>query len=578
MLSTLRIRRLAIIEDVTIEFGPGLNLLTGETGAGKSILVGALGLVTGERGDPSRVRSGADRAWVEAVFGAPYAPAVLEVVLGQGLELAEDGALVLRREIAVSGGGRVFINGSPATVAALRELGGRLLELHGQHEHHSLCSVERQQEILDRFGAHDGALEAVRQGYRDAVEARRRLELLEAAARDRDQQVAELRRQIREIEAVSPRPGEREALELERRRLRHAGEIAELLAEAVSQLYEGEPSGAALACAAARRVARLAELDPALGELARRIEAARLELQDAGAALRDYRDRADFDPARLEEVERRRAAIDRLCSRHGVDDAELLALRDRARGELEQLEHLGEDRDRAAAQAERAAAAYAAACAELSAARQRAVARLVPAVRRQLEALALARARFEVGVVVAPGPQVGDRWAGLPLHARGAERVEFRIATNPGEEPRPLARIASGGELSRIMLALHVVARSGEEGRSVVFDEVDAGVGGATADAVGARLAGLARRCQVLCVTHLPQVAAYADHHYHVAKRVVGGRTRVEVGALSEDGRVDELARMLGGRRVSAGSRKNAAELLAAASALRLARSEGSPA
>ncbi len=565
MLRTLRVRELAIIEDLTVEFGPGLNLLTGETGAGKSILVDALGLVTGDRADSSKVRRGASRARVEAVFEPPDAGALRGLLEQRGIDADEDGLLVLRREVPVSGAARVFINGSPGTVTALRELGERLLELHGQHEQHGLLSADSHLELLDRFGGHHDELRGVAAAERAVGEARERLERLREAERERERRADNLRGELREIDAVAPRAGERDELERERTRLRHGVEIAELVGEALAQLYDGDPSAAGLAASGARRLERLAELDPRLGELAQRVRAAQLELQEAGSALRDYADEGQGDPDRLEDLESRRAAIERLCSRYGRDEQEVLEHRAAAAAELDELEHLGEQVGAAETALALAAEAYAGEATRLSAARRSAAQALAPAVERQLRELALPRARFSVGFQAARGPELrhGDR--AMPLTPRGVERAEFLIAANPGEDARPLRKTASGGELSRVMLALHVVLEDAGPGRALVFVEVDAGVGGATADAVGARLQRLARARQVLCVTHLPQVAAYADRHYHVRKRVAGGRTLVDVVPLSRTERVDELARMLGGRKVSAASRKNVAELLAGA-------------
>ncbi|HEX6852416.1 MAG TPA: DNA repair protein RecN [Candidatus Polarisedimenticolaceae bacterium] len=549
MLRTLRIRNVAVVEELTVEFGAGLNVLTGETGAGKSILVDALGLAAGERSSASLVRSGSDRAIVEAVFEPPF-PSPLEALLdARGVERGEDG-LVVKREVASSGGGRVFVNGSPTTVAVLREIGGLLVELHGQHEHQSLLAGDRQLDLLDaRAGAAEAA-DRVAAAWDERRRKREALEHLRDAARDREARIATLREVVREIDALDPRPGERERLDRERRVLQHAERVARLLEEATDALHEGEPSAAALAASAARRVAELAEIDPGLAELARRVETARLELQDAGATLGAWRDRADFDPARLEGIATRLAALDRLLLRYGPDEEAALATREAAEAERAQLEDVDRSIEQAERAAEEAEAAYAAAAKALSERRRAAAAVLSREVETQLGALALVKARFAVALREGPpGP-------------RGAERAEFLLAANPGEPSRPLAQTASGGELSRVMLALHLVLEGAGSGRVLVFDEVDAGVGGAVAAAVGARLGTLAGRHQVLCVTHLPQVAAHASRHYHVRKRVAEGRTSTDICALDGAARVEELARMLGGRELTEGARRNAEELL----------------
>ncbi|MBZ5639150.1 MAG: DNA repair protein RecN [Acidobacteriia bacterium] len=564
MLKTLRIRNVAIIEDLAVDFGPGLNVLTGETGAGKSIIADALGLAAGDRGDAARVRTGAERAVVEAVFAVGDSPSLRHLLSERGLDDAGDD-LVVRREVSASGG-RVFVNGSPTTLAALREVGDRLVELHGQHEHQDLLEPERHLALLDAFGGHVDEARSVERAHAAVLAARERLERLRALAAESVSRADDLDRRVREIDAAAPEPGESEHLERERHVLQHAGTLARLVDEMVELLYEGEPSGASLAAAAYRRAEEAASIDPVLEETAKRIEAARIELQDAGATLRDYRERTDFDPARLEAVEARRVLLERLRLRYGADESAILAHRETCARELHTLGSLDGETRSAEGTVAIEEGRYLEAAAALGGARREASERLRVAVEAQLRHLALGRATLSVRFSAARGPLVGAAaGAAVPLGRRGAERAEFLLAANPGEMERPLARVASGGELSRVMLALHLVLEGAAEGRVLVFDEVDAGVAGAAADAVGSRLARLGERSQVLCVTHLPQVAAHADHHYHVLKKVVAGRTRAEAKRLGRRERVDELARMLGGREVTAASRRNAEALLAAA-------------
>ena len=553
MLRTLRIRQLAIVEDLSIEFGPGLNLLTGETGAGKSIVVDALGLAAGGRAEAGLVRTGSERAVVEAGFEVEDV-ALRDALFERGIDL-EDGTLVVRREIAAGGGGRAFLNGSPATVALLRDLISRLLELHGQHESQRLLTPDQHLPLLDASGKLGAEREAVAAAAEAASSAQRHLQDLEDRKRDREGRRTLLTARVREIESVAPVVGERDALDAERRILATATRLAALLEEAAGLLWEADPSAVGLLAQAGRRTAELAGFSPELEDLAARLDAARVELQDLGGALSAWRARVDADPARLEEVETRRAALDRLLLHHGPDEGAALAALEEAAAELRSLHGLEDEVVRAAAAVDEARDRYAAAAAVLTEARRKAAAALGPALEGQLRSLAMPRAR----VSVAFGP------ARAPLSPWGAERAEFLLAPNPGEEARPLARIASGGELSRVMLAMHVVLEGAGLARTVVFDEVDVGIDGAVADAVGARLARLAARRQVLCVTHLPQVAAYAERHYHVRKRVEGGRTSVDVRALGGKERVDELARMLGGKTVTDASRRHAADLLAAA-------------
>jgi len=565
MLRTLRIRNLAIIEDLTVEFGSGLNLLTGETGAGKSILVDALGLLSGARADRALVRTGEERLTVEALFefGAPSS--VNSWSESTGIE-PEDGQLLVRREVAAQGSGRVLINGSPATLGLLRDLAGHALELHGQNEQRSLLDAGTHLEILDRFGKHQAAARDTRAAWSATREASERLGGLRDAAGGLAERQALLLETVREIDEIQPRPGELEDLDRERRLLQNASQVADLLNQVVDLSYEAEPCAASLASLAAARAQELAEIDPSLGELAARMRSAAVELQDAGASMRDYRDRTDFDPDRLETLEARKASLERLCLSRATDEAGLLELADKVREELRTLGSIDDEIAAGESALARAEDDYLAATEVLGQLRRNGAEKLTAAVEGQFGALALSKARFSVGLSPASGPAI-ER-AGRdprPLSATGAERVSFLLSANPGEPLRALAQVASGGELSRVMLALHVVAETSSRDRAIVFDEVDSGVGGAVADAIGARLGKLARQQQVLCITHLPQIAAHADRHYRVRKRVADGRTRAGIVRLSGDERVEELARMLGGRVATKTSRSHASELLNAA-------------
>lgn len=561
MLKTIRVRNLATIEDVEVEFHSGFNVLTGETGAGKSILVDALGLVAGGRADLSLVRTGETRAVVEAVFEPEDAPALRASLEARGLE-ADEAGLVIRREVAAEGAGRVFVNGSPSTVGTLKEILDDVVEIHGQHEHHGLLSTERHLDLLDTYGDCAEARERVGEAHARVEGARGRLAALRETERERDRRAESLRATLAEIDAVSPEEGEGERLDAESRLLRNAGRVASDLDDAISRLYEGEPSAAALAAAARRRVEALAELDPSLEDLARRVEGARLEIEDAGATLREYREKIRFEPGRLEAVESRRAALERLRLRFGRDEGEILAARAEAAAELAATLRIEDEIEAAGADLDAAISRYVEAASALTKARRAAAKRLAPAVEAQLRDLALPGARLSITFSPSRG---AEEVRGVPLHPRGAERAELLLAANPGEAPRPLAKVASGGELSRTMLALHVVLGGAGRGRTLVFDEVDAGVGGAVASAIGGRLASLAVPHQVLCATHLPQVAAHGTRHYHVAKRVVSGRARTEVVPLSGPERVEELARMLAGKEPTPASRRNAEALLAEA-------------
>jgi DNA repair protein RecN (Recombination protein N) len=567
MLKILRVRHLATIEDLQVEFGPGFNVLTGETGAGKSILVDALGLVAGDRADSGLVRDGEDRGVVEAVFEPEERGAWAAALEARGLE-PDDAGLVIRREIAAEGSGRVFVNGSPTTVGVLRELIDDWVEIHGQHAHQGLLSPERHTELLDAYGRHADVLGEVERTWENVRQQRSRLAELEKASEVKESRLAELRRIVSEIDAVGPREGEGEALDRERRILQNSSQMANLLHECLEVLYEGEPSAAALTAAAARRARSLSEIDEELAEIASRIDATRLEIEDVATGLLRYRDTIDFDPGRLEDLESRKASLEKLRLRFGSTEAEVLDSRRRAAEEVATLERLEDEAGSVKARLREALDAYRGASARLTRARRSAAGRFGPVVEKQLAALSLSSARFRVSF---REPRVAERCGDLLVHRRGVERAEFGLAANPGEPPKALSKVASGGELSRTMLALHVVLDGAGRGRTLVFDEVDAGVGGAVASAVGARLASLSRSHQVLCVTHLPQVAAHAGRHYHVRKHLVSGRARTDVHPLDREARVEELARMLGGATITAASRRNAEALIAEAVAARRA-------
>ena len=564
MLKTLRIRNLVTIEDLSVEFGPGLNVLTGETGAGKSIVVDALGLATGERGDSALVRSGADRSVIEAAFDGAASGPLAALLVARGLDVPDE-ALIVRRELAASGSGRVLVNGSPSTVTVLREIGEHLADLHGQHEHQGLLAPDRHLELLDTFGGNDAARAAVAAAYRDVIDADAWVTRLDDLGREGRARAETLREIVGEIRGLDPKPGEIEALRRDRAILQNGAQVAELIAEAIGRLDEGDDPAIRSLHAAERRVAELGRIDPGLQPLASRLESARLELEDARDTLTAYRDRLDFDPARLEAIESRRAALEHLLLKWGPAEDDALSAADRAERELATIENLDVEVVAAERQRSEAKAAYVVAARLLSKRREQAATRLGPAVETELKPLAFGKARFTVVLSPSRGATADGDATSVPIHPAGAERAEFFLAANPGEAARPIGRAASGGELSRLMLALHVVLDVAAPGRVLVFDEVDAGVSGSVAVAVGARLAALSARNQVLCVTHLPQVAAHADGHYHVAKRVASGRTHTEIVPLTGEARVNELARMLGGRQATQASRENAAELLAEA-------------
>jgi len=552
MLRELRLRNFAVVETVTVPFTAGLNVLTGETGAGKSILVDAIVLVRGARAQADVIRADAETATVEAVFAITPGGAARAVLDDAGLAPDDNGEVVVRRELARSGRHRAFVNDSPVTVGLLERLGDVLVEVHGQHEHQHLLEPARQLELLDRFAdteeacARVGALHAKHRTARDEAEQTRR------AARDRAQREDQLRFQVGELDAARLRVGEAEELRAELRRLQHAERFTTGLAEAAALLDDAPQSAAERLARAARIVQDLSRLDPALAAAGEPIEAARIQLEEALGAIRRLRDGIVAEPGRLDAIHERLDALTRLQRKYGDGEEAMLRFRDEAACELERLER----HEEVVAEQERVlgelAAELIAAAGALSSRRRAAATRLAGQVERALRALGMERAVFEVGLETT---EVGPR---------GADRAELRLSTNPGEEVKALARVASGGELSRTMLGLKSVLARADRMPTLIFDEVDAGIGGRVASVVADTLAATAEGRQVLCVTHLAPIAARAAHHVRVSKTVRGGRTRMAAAPLAGDERVEEVARMLGGATVTAAAREHARDLLGA--------------
>ncbi|HKJ03499.1 MAG TPA: DNA repair protein RecN [Longimicrobiales bacterium] len=552
MLVELRIRDYAVVEDLTLSLGPGLNALTGETGAGKSIIVGALSLLLGERASAAVVRAGADRATVEAVFDISSL-AGCEARLEELGFRPEDGHLILRREVAAEGRNRAWVNGSPATAGIVGELGSTLVDLHGQHEHQTLLRPAEQRGILDAFAA---AQEAAAQVHRDhaAVRAlRQELEEHEARVRDVESRADFLRFQAGEIDAAKLHPGEDDELEGEARRHEHSEELAEGTAAVHEALYAGEEALADRLAEVRARLGKLVRFDPALEELAAALEEAYHAVSDVGRRMGEYATQVEHDPRRLEEVRRRLDVIFRLKRKYGAELADVLATGQRVRAELRALEEADHDLGELRKRLDVARSALDAGARRLTELRAGAAADLARAVEAMLPDLGLPGATFQVRL--RPLEEIG---------AHGAEAVDFLVAANAGFEPLPLNRVASGGELSRVMLALKSILAGVDRVPVLVFDEIDAGIGGVVATAVARKLAEVARRHQVFVVTHLPQLASRADAHLLVEKNQAGGTTATRVRTLAGDERVEEIARMLGGDPESATSRKHAEEMLAA--------------
>jgi DNA repair protein RecN (Recombination protein N) len=550
MLRFLRIQHLAIIDSVAVEFEPGLNVLTGETGAGKSILVEAVGLLLGGRASGDLVRTGEDAASIEAIF--------------------ESGGeeLLVRREITAQGRSRAFVNGALATAGALKELSSRLIELHGQHEHQTLLDASTHLDVIDSFGGMTQLVAPVAAAYDALRLTHEELARIRAAATDRDTRQDLITFQLGELDRAALRdPGEDAELAALRQVLASAERVERLCAESYASLYESDDAILAALGNVWRRVAELASLDPQFAPYLDARDGIKSQLEDLAGFLRKYADNVDASPARLQHVEERLALLERLKRKHGPSLGDAIARRDALRLELTDLSR-GDDRiaelERELADARRR---FLAAAEKLSRERRRTGAAFAQALEALVADLAMERTRFAVRF---GEPLPESAWSG-----RGIDAAEFFVSPNPGEELRPLARIVSGGELSRIMLAIKTLTATSRHGFSdatdrppsasapgLIFDEVDAGIGGRVADVVGRKLRTLGSAFQVLCITHLPQIAAYADTHYAIEKRVERGRTRTTVRRLDEPGRVDEVARMLGGEAISDGLRASAREML----------------
>jgi DNA repair protein RecN (Recombination protein N) len=558
MLVELRAENYAVIDHAIAVFGPGLNLLTGETGAGKSILVDALALLMGGKASAEVVRHGADKAVVACVFESTAgAEAILEE---NGID-SDGGEIILRREILATGKGRVFVNNQPATVAVLRLLAPELALVHAQSESLSSFDQAQQRILLDRFGGL--STEAVAEAYTRWRSAADKLNEMVEGEQDRLRMVDLWSYQQKEIAAAHLVAGEDEALETEKRVLANAEKLYAAAMGAFEQLYEGGASAEVALRAAARNVEDLARYDGRFAEAAQQLESARATLGDLSASLRDYAAGIDASPERLAEIEDRLAALDRLKRKYGKTIAEVIAFGEEVERKLAQVE----DRDailKALRTAlDHAAAAYRSAAGALHEGRKTAAGKLARLAEAQINSLAM-KARFEVALR-AIEEQPG--WT-----SSGWDEVEYRIATNPGEPLKALDEIASGGEMSRVMLALKVTVEEGAAKpktrpptpRTLVFDEIDIGIGGRAAEAVGQKLKALGRGQQVLCVTHLPQIAAFADQHFLIDKREADGRTKMQVRLLDDRARMHEVARMVSGAKVTETSLQHAAQMIAA--------------
>ncbi len=558
MLHELVVENYAVVDRLRVRFHTGLNLLTGETGSGKSIVVDALGLLLGGRASADMIRSGEERARVSGVFEAGDRAA--KVLADAGFD-TEDGELLIEREILSNGKSRVFVNSRPSTVAVLKDLAPHLGDIHGQHDQQLLFDPAAQLAMLDAFGKH----RELRVKVRDLFGVWKRLTSEIAALEGSEQEKARLldlwQFQKREIENASLRSGEDAELEAERRVQQNAGKLLETAGSAYEALYEAPESAWTTARAVAKKLDELARIDTAMEPVRQALEPALIAMQDVSWSLRDYLGRMESNPERLEEIELRLAAIDKLKRKYGGTVDEILAFFEDVSRKLNDIETAGERLDEMKREQARVAAEYEKVAAELTAKRDAAATQLGKRVEQELKPLAMEKTVFR------PTVQPAEEWS-----ETGADRVQFLVSANVGEEPKPMERIASGGELSRIALALKScligpAGKSSATPRTLVFDEIDTGVGGRAAEGVARRLKGLASENQVICVTHLPQIACFADHHYVVGKFERKGRTVAEIAELDAKASTEEIGRMLSGEVLTPEALRNAEELVRAARA-----------
>lgn len=535
MLIELQVRDYAVIDDLSLEFRSGLNVLSGETGAGKSIIVGALSLLVGDRASVQAVRQGSDRATVEAVFDVSRVPELEESLARDGFPL-DNGLVHIRREVVVEGRNRAWINGSPATAALVRQLGSRLLDIHGQHEHQTLLRPEAQQRILDALSGATEQANEVRSLFHRKAALVTKIAAEERRLADLAERADLLRFQVEEIEATSLEEGEEDRLDLEGRKLANAEDLARGAAALHDGLYGGEDALTDRAAALLDRLKGLASLDPSLSGQVETLEEAYHLLSDTGQRVGAFASDVEFDPARLEEIRERQDLIFRLKRKYGPSVSDILEWARAARSELDELDNASSTLEQSEKEVSELDEALDREAGHLSRLRREGAIRLQEGVADLLPSLGLVNGQFEVHLDTLDSPGAG-----------GKERVEFLVSLNPGFAPGPLASIASGGELSRIMLALKSILSEVDDIPSLVFDEIDAGIGGQVAVQVAKNLKDVAKRHQVFVITHLAQLAAKADHQFRVEKDEVGGMASTTVRKITGEARVEELARMLGG-------------------------------
>ena len=549
VLRSLAIRDFVIVESMSLEFDAGFTVLTGETGAGKSILIDALALVLGARADASVVRQGAERAEVSAEFDIASLGEVRKFIQKQSLTGSEEGCLV-RRVIDAGGRSRAFINGSAVTATQLRELGELLVDIHGQHQHQSLARASAQRDLLDAYGKLEAQAADVERAFRAWHERSNQRRAFETDAAAFTAERERLEWQVNDLAQLDFKAEEWPELTAEHSRLAHAASLIEAAEAGMEALSEGEGASLAQVNGVIARLKNLADYDPKLKEVLDVLEPAQVQLQEAVYSLRHYQQRLDLDPKRLREAEQRLDAIHSAARKYRTEPGELPAMLEAARKRLSELALAG-DIDALRKLEAAALAAYSSEAKKLSAARRKAAKQLAEKVSTAMQTLAMSGGVFDIALTALDEPA-----------AHGMENIEFLVSAHKGMTPQPLAKVASGGELSRVSLAIQTITSQVAQVPVLIFDEVDAGIGGRVAEIVGKLLKDLGKKHQVMCITHLPQVAACGDHQWRVAKSASGGKVTSRVSPLDKLARIEEIARMLGGVKITETTRKAAAEML----------------
>ncbi|MCY7346957.1 MAG: DNA repair protein RecN [Pyrinomonadaceae bacterium] len=563
MLSLLKIKNIALIDELQIEFSPGLNLLTGETGSGKSIIVDSLGALTGDRISSDLIKEGEKSAQIEGLFNLASNANLHEIFYESGIEL-EDAAeidVIVRRDLALSGKNRIFVNNQLVTGSFLKRIGAYLVDIHGQGEQATLFNPSNHLEILDEYANLQNLRANLAGKYREFAKINKEIESLREDETQKLQLLDVLQFQVDEIKKVNPQTGEDDALDEEKRRLNNVEKLSALSDEAYLLLYDNEASTVSTLEKAARKITELTEYESSFGEYGESLQTAQAVLGDLAMSVRDFRNRLEFSPERLEVIENRLAEISRLKRKYGGAIETVLAHLEESEARLKNIEGFEERKEELKKILAKQREDYLKIAAEIHDKRTKAARKFEKEVEASLKAVALEKAKFEVRI---DAPDLRGE-TNKNLTAKGCDRIEFYFSANVGESPKPLAKVASGGEASRLMLILKTTAKSSDVGKSVVFDEIDVGIGGRVAEAVGLKLKELARTQQVLCVTHQPQVASLADRHFLVEKETVGKKTKVGVKELNDDEKTEEIARMLTGAQITETARQHAKEMLSAA-------------